>query len=396
MDRRRFLRGLGTAAILVLGEAVWYADEEGAFSQESGPAFAPWTDWNQPRTGMLALVRAGILAASPHNTQPWLFRVHGSQIEVLAATSRNTGGLDPFLRELHIGMGCALENMDVASPTAGYLADIDLADGALNLHTDTSTPHRVATMHCTPASLPANPLYAMLPHRHTNRTPYELRALPASFQQELLAMPQSLPNANLFLFTAEDQRQSIVNLVSRSNEIVYADNAVLEGAMPWERVFGWSAVEQRRDGITLEDYGVPTPIAAVLYCLPTPVEKAVIAPMAKGAMGSYAKQLTASPMFGIIAVRDRYSFNQCLQAGRLWERAHLLATSRGIAARPINEAVELIDIENAEGRPRVTEPKLAELIGDTSWQPTFMFRMGYAARSGSASPRRDLAQVLQQ
>jgi len=220
MNRRRFLGGLGTVTILVLGGAVWYADEEGAFSQGKGPAFSPWTDWNQPQTGMLALVRAGILAASPHNTQPWLFRVRGSQIEVLAETSRNTGGLDPFLRELHIGMGCAVENMDVASPTAGYVADIEIADGALNLHADTSTAQRVATVGCTPASFPANPLYAMLPDRHTNRTAYELRALPASFQQEMLAMPQSLPNTKVFLFTAEDQRQTIVDLVSRCDDIV--------------------------------------------------------------------------------------------------------------------------------------------------------------------------------
>jgi hypothetical protein len=235
MDRRRFLSGIGITTILVVGGGVWYADEEGAFSQEKGPAFRPWKDWDQPQTGMLALVRAGILAASPHNTQPWLFRVSDNQIDVLAETSRNTGGLDPFLRELHIGMGCALENMCVAAPTAGYSATIESAEGALHLHTDTSTPHRVATVHFTPASLPANSLYRALPNRHTNRTPYELRALPASFQQELPAMPQSLPNTNLFLFTADDQRQTIVNLVSRCNEIVYADKAVREGAMPWER-----------------------------------------------------------------------------------------------------------------------------------------------------------------
>jgi hypothetical protein len=54
------------------------------------------------------------------------------------------------------------------------------------------------------------------------------------------------------------------------------------------------------------------------------------------------------------------------------------------------------DIENAEGRPRATESKLAALIDDTGWQPTFMFRKGYAERNAPASPRRDLAQVLQQ
>jgi len=393
MNRRRFLSGLGITTVLVLGGGVWYADEEGAFSQGKGPAFTPWKDWNKPQTGMLALVRAGILAASPHNTQPWLFRVSGNQIEVLADSTRNTGALDPFLRELHIGIGCALENMSVAAPTAGYAATIESAEGVLHLHGRTSTPQRIATVRCVPASLPADPLYGMLPSRHTNRTPYELRSLPASFQQELLAMPQSLENTKLFLFTAEDQRHAIVDLISQCDETVYTDKAVGEGTVPWERVFKWKDVEKHRDGITLVDYGAPKSVASLLYSLPIPLELAV---MARTAKGTYPKLLAASPMFGVIAVRDRYATDQCLQAGRLWERAHLLATAQGIAARPINEAVELIDIENAKGRSRVTEPKLAALIGDTIWQPTFMFRMGYAARSAPASPRRGLAQVLQE
>jgi hypothetical protein len=152
-------------------------------------------------------------------------------------------------------------------------------------------------------------------------------------------------------------------------------------------------VEQQGDGITLTNYGVPEKEAAYIYSLPIEQKKKALGQMTKD--NSYEKQLIASPMFGIIAVRDRYMVDQCLRAGRLWQRAHLLATARNIAARPTNEVVELIDIENAEGRQRQTATKLATIIDDSTWQPTFMFRMGYAAGNATKSPRRSLTQVLQ-
>ena len=35
---------------------------------------------------------------------------------LLADTARNLGSFDPYLRELHIGLGCAIENMVRARP----------------------------------------------------------------------------------------------------------------------------------------------------------------------------------------------------------------------------------------------------------------------------------------
>ncbi len=67
----------------------------------------------------LALVAAGILASNPHNTQPWIFRVTDTQIDILADTRRHLGTFDPYLREMHLGLGCAVENMALAAaPTA--------------------------------------------------------------------------------------------------------------------------------------------------------------------------------------------------------------------------------------------------------------------------------------
>src|ERR1700731_4530730 len=100
MQRRSFLKGTGALTVLVAGGGVWRAYDQGEFSIGEGPAYEPWKDWrtNSP-DGPLALVRAAILAASPHNTQPWLFKVTDKQIELYADTWRFPGALDPYLRE---------------------------------------------------------------------------------------------------------------------------------------------------------------------------------------------------------------------------------------------------------------------------------------------------------
>ncbi|MGC1550161.1 MAG: hypothetical protein WA777_16685 [Rhodanobacter sp.] len=392
MQRRSFLKGMGIVSILVVGGTVWRAYDRGVFSVGEGPAFEPWKNWRDATSGPLALVQAAILAANPHNTQPWLFKIDQSSIELHANTERNAGALDPYLREQHIGLGCALENLMLAAAAQGYVATATLFAGKLTSIATTPKLPLVARVDLAAGQKQTSELYDAIPHRHTNRNPYYLKALPADFIESLNRMTGDASDIKLFLFTTETDRTRIVGMIVKADHLVYADPQVTQGSNPWMRK-NWSDVQTFRDGIITDEFGDPP--------LTTAIEKFGAPMLTKfasrhGLLGSpsYSDILKATPLFGLIALRDRYDGEQNLRAGRIWQRAHLLATARGLAGRPVNEAVELMDNQRMHHQPPQAEAALAELTGDNSWQPTFMFRFGYPIRDVSPSPRRPVKDVL--
>jgi nitroreductase len=390
--RRSFLKGTGIVTVAVVGGGVWSAWDQGVFSVGEGPAYEPWKDWrNTGNNTPLALVRAAILAASPHNTQPWLFKVTDSSIELYIDTRRNVGALDPYLREEHIGMGCALENLMLAAPANGYSATVELLPGKLGPIPADPKPQLLSRVNLVAGKRAENELYNAIPLRHTNRGPYDPhRAISPDFVDALKHLPDDSADVKLFLFTAEAVREKIAEISSAANTEIYSDPDVQRGSERWIRM-KWSAVQKYRDGLTIDAFGLP-PIA-------TAAAKMMSARMLRWAASrstdnGYSNLMLSAPLIGFIAVRDRYAQEQCLQAGRIWQRAHLFATAHGLAARPCNEAVEMVDHERALGRPASRAAMLNEITADPTWQPTFVFYMGYPKLLAHASPRRPVQAVL--
>jgi len=390
MRRRYFLKGAGVLTVAVVGGGVWRAWDQGVFSTGEGPAYEPWKDWRNAKDSPLALVSAAILAASPHNTQPWLFKVSDSSIELHIDTSRNVGALDPYLREEHIGMGCALENLMLAAPANGYAATATLVPGQLGPIPAEPKPQLLARIALTPGKREADELYNAIPLRHTNRGRYDSRKpLPPDFLDALGHLPPDSTNVKLFLFTSEADRKNIAKVSSTANKEIYSDPSVKAGSERWVRL-RWSSVQRHRDGLIIDAFGLP-PIATVFAKMMT--ERMLGAVASHSQKDDYSDLMLSAPLIGFIAVRDRYDQQQCLLAGRTWQRAHLFATAKGIDARPCNESVEMVDHERALGRPASRAALLNEITGDPAWQPTFVFYMGYPTLTAHASPRRPVPWV---
>ena len=371
MKRRTFLKGMATVTVMVAGGQVWRAFGQEGAEFGDGPAFEPWKDWRKgSHEGSLSLVRAGILSSNAYNSQPWLFEVGASKIDLYADVARNLGAFDPFLREMHFSLGCALENLMLAAAAGGYATSLSYLPKNLTPPPPQPKPERVARVELTSGKRSAGELYDAISHRHTNRGAFDpKKPLPATFVHELAASGKDEKDVKTFLFTDEDQRVRIVDIIADASQRLFADPQVGQGVRPWIRTSA-EQVQKLRDGAFLD-----------------PRESK------SGTLAAYKNLMSSARLFGLIAVRDRYDREQTLRAGRVWQRSHLLATVRGLGARPANGAVELIDRERLENRDRSVR-ELAELTGAPDWQPTFMFYMGYPMAPAAASARRPVVDVV--
>lgn len=400
MDRRTFLRGAGSLIVLLAGGGVWRAWDQGVFRVAQGPAYEPWHDWRGDHgEGPLQLVRAAILASNPHNTQPWLFRVTETQVELYADVRRNLGTFDPYLREMHLGLGCAVENMMLAAAESGYAVDLTLEDSILGSTPGTHEPQRVATLKLigrdvrgggNAATGARSNLYDVIAKRHTNRNPYDMdRPLSAAALNSMQRLLDD-PDIQIVLFTSPSERAAFGDIVVKATELIIADETMVQDSDRWFR-YNWSDVHAYRDGPTLDASGLSPVVAAVAKMLPT----ASAETNHKHWLNSTRDvQVATAPVFGFITVRDLYDRALALKAGRVWQRLHLWATTQGIAMQPLNQPVEIVDRQRELRQEPVMARALAELIGDTTWRPTFAFRAGYPKRGATASPRRPVAEVV--
>jgi hypothetical protein len=385
LTRRVFLKrfGVGASAVVVVasGGLTWRALDQGVFAPGTGPAYEPWHLDMSSRDPM-SLVGAAILAANAHDSQPWAFRVRPDQIDLFAATERSIGAMDPLGREMYLSLGCALENLVLAAEAHGYRADVRLLPTP-------EDPTHVASVALAPGPTEPSDLYNAIPLRHTNRAAYRTdRSVAPPLLEEIRVLADA-PDVSLTWLSTDEEKALFSRLTIEATAAIIVDAEQARDDFAWYRQ-DRADIERRRDGITMDAGGMGDIQRLLVRMLPPSSQ----ATMQQGWLDATRdRQVSTAAAFGLITVGNPMDQSQRLLAGRLLQRIHLTATTKGLALQPLNQAFERADREASAGLPPVFAAAVKYLnSGDLTGVTAF--RIGYPLSAAALSPRRAAEDVI--
>jgi hypothetical protein len=379
VPRRSFLRraGVGAATALVMGDALlaYRAYDQGVLAEGRGPAFDAWASW-QRGSGPESLVAAAILAASAHNTQPWLFELGDGRVDLYADRSRETGANDALGRELETSLGCALENLVLAARANGYEPAISVApDRAAGLAASVALRSRSAA---------GSELYRAIGHRRSNRSEYTSDAVDNGALSEMEGLADD--SAQVVWVTAQRDRTTFSDLLIDATRAHADDEQQSRASYAWWRG-SWDEIQRRKDGLTVDGVGLRPLVRTIGKILPTTSRKAAD----RSFIDRTGIQSRSAAAFGIVIVDDPSSLAGRLAGGRLLERLHLWTTANDLGFQHMNQITERIDRDAQQGRPSPFEQPLTDLVGRGALAA---FRVGVPTVAALPSPRRPAVEVI--
>jgi hypothetical protein len=387
MTRRSMLHHMGVSAATVvvagIGIGSYRVFDNGVLNAGDGAPYDAWKNWRNDRTP-LGAVAAAILAANPHNTQPWIFHVTPDRIELFADPARRIGALDSLDREHHIGLGCALDNLVLAAVARGFSATVNLLPDPANLA-------HVATVSLADGPTVTSALHDAIGNRHSNRGPYTAVAIPADVLRSLSAVEGGLDGVSVRWITTEADRAALGALIIEATQAIVDDEQQSTASFAWFRN-NRGDIDTHMDGLTLDAQGLRPLVLAMAKILPA---------SSRTAGDEFwldqtrTVQTATATAYGVITVANPDNPAQRLIGGRLLQRIHLAATVQGLGLQHINQITERIDRDASLARPSKFASAMDALLAETDWHALCTFRIGYPVRAGRLSPRRPVSRVTQ-
>lgn len=347
MKRRDVLIGGGALAVVAAGATVIVGEQMG--SADDYDAAMTATRAPLPEQAVTRdLIRYATLAPNGHNAQPWLFRASQKRIEILPDFARRTPVVDPDDHHLFVSLGCAAENLALASAARGR-PGTPIFDHAAN---------GLIAFDFAAGRADASALFDAIPKRQSTRADYDGRPVAAS-DLKTLAAAAAVPGVELILITDRPQIDRVRDLIVSGNDTQMADAAFMRELKSWLR-FNPRQAAEIGDGLYSAASGSPTlpswlgPRALDLFLT------------AKSESEKYARQMQSSSGIAVFvgAKEDRKHWTL---VGRACQRFSLQATALGLKNAFVNQPVEVPALR----------PELADLVGLPGRRPDIVMRFGH-------------------
>jgi len=310
------------------------------------------------------LVHYARLAATSHNTQPWIFRLEPGRIRILPELSRRCPAVDPDDHHLYASLGCATENLVLAAQAAGLSGPVSFDAPVSGVRIDFIQ---------APASRSA--LFDAIPLRQCSRTEYDGRPLTDEALKQLKAAGDG-EGVSVLLMTDSDQKDLVTQYVTRGNEAQLSDPAWARELKSWIR-FSTKEAVRTGDGLYGPVMGSPD-VPRWLGLL------AMRAGFSAKSQNRKDREFIRSSSAIAVLYSQADDIPHWIEAGRCYQRLALQATALGLRTAFINQPVEVTELR----------PEFARAIGLDDCRPDLIVRIGHGPEMPH-SPRRPVEDVIE-
>ena len=312
------------------------------------------------------LLGYAVLAPSSHNTQPWLFRIRGDEVELYADRTRACRVADPDDRELIISCGAALCQLRIAMRHFGYLGKVKI----LPDHGDSDLLARVCLGLQAETCVEDNLLFHAITKRRTNRQLFSNDPVPEPL---LAALEQAAAKegARLRILRSQETRYALADLIADADRRQWANKRFRLELAAWVHANRSAS----RDGIPGYAQGIDDLMS---YAGPLVVRTF---DMGEGQAAKNRELATGSPVLAVLETNGDTP-REWLAAGQALARVLLRARVEDVWASFLNQPIEIAALRQ----------NLPHAIGHAGF-PQLILRLGFGP-DVRPTPRRFVDEVL--
>lgn len=266
-----------------------------------------------------------VRAPSTHNSQPWLFRINGENLEIYADWKKKLPYGDKDGRDLAISVGACIEHAIIATKYFGMFKEVHVNH---DITPDTQNPFAVIALHTSEGVDDTfHESILAITSRFNARGPFKPRSVSADLLRKVESTTEE--GVQLSILTEKEKMQTFASLTGEGMRSAHDDKNFRGEIASWLR----SNYSQRKDGIP--GYAM---LAGGLLSLCLPL---IIKHFNMGSLLAKLNKKSITSSSGVLVFSSSDTPLAWVKVGMLFARVSLMLNSKGVYSSIYVASIEM-------------------------------------------------------